>query len=296
MPNSLIKYIVIGRTCSGKKTLLKSLKSHGIRVNRSFTTNPDADAEIYEIISEKRAAEIENKLFIKNFGDCVYFTTKERFEACHVISLDVNGLKAACEAYPAYAFRIVNAQMADDDRLTSFISKIPVEEKITAEEDFVTRCREEDAEMTEFENQVTDATELYGLANIVFMHALLNNGNPENSVIFDFYKTVKAGLNSFERMCGIIVDLMLDDRISYEFANDSRLITDLFVKCEMSDKNSENTVSTLMPFSRYVEYTLADPAGAGWNVIGWLNCENVGCVFESFELIQARLKSLGNNN
>jgi hypothetical protein len=263
----LLKYIVIGRVGVGRKTFLKSLIRNGVSVCKFYTTDSDADPEFFDKTEPACDDAVEGtKMLVRESGGFVSFTTKERFNECRVIAADLAGLKEICAANPTMAFRIINVQMADDDRLLSHIASFPIEKRIAAEEKFITECLDENEVHEEFEKLMANGETLYGLENVITMHALTNDAT-DNSPIFGFHEHIKLDTQIHTRVCSIISDLMLEGLIVKDVGGSSES-----VRVRYHTQSGESKVA---PISVFAEFVSRNREGMLAIFESWLTCENI---------------------
>lgn len=145
--------ILVGKSCSGKSTIQKYLKKHGIQPVLEYTTRPPRDGEIdnkvYHFVSEKDFMELKRKKFfavttsykvsngeIWNYGIALHDLSDEKMIVTNPIGL--KKLKEFTNIYPV-SFYINTDENVIWDRLLKRKDNIDEAQRrlIADKEDFI---------------------------------------------------------------------------------------------------------------------------------------------------------------
>ncbi len=112
-----MKFIIIGRTATGKTALAHALADRGLKLLRTTTTRPQRGPEDvdYTFITDAQAAQIpnEDKVLKTSIAGYEYFTTMADLEAADVCILDPDGYQALTTLLPETSLHVVHATCAD---------------------------------------------------------------------------------------------------------------------------------------------------------------------------------------
>ena len=104
-----MKYILVGRSGSGKTELAKRLESKGLKVMKTYTTRPcrgAEDAEKYHFIKPDEVQNYKDRILTAEFFGHTYFTTKEDVVKSDVMILEPSGVNVI-GMFPDIAFHVV---------------------------------------------------------------------------------------------------------------------------------------------------------------------------------------------
>lgn len=113
-----MKYIIVGRSGTGKTALAEELERLGLMRFKTSTTrskrNPDENDYIF--VTKEDAAKITNKIAPNELNGNLYFMDQNQYEKLDpdFIILEPNGVKALVEQYPDTCFQIVHLYTKDD--------------------------------------------------------------------------------------------------------------------------------------------------------------------------------------
>lgn len=128
-----MKYLIAGRSGTGKTELAKRLEAKGLSVLKTYTTRPcrgGDDAERYHFVKPEDVDGIPGKILRTDFVGGTYFATKDDVTAADVLVLDPAGVREVLDLFPDTMFDLVY--------LTA--------DRTTADEMAVARAEDRDAE------------------------------------------------------------------------------------------------------------------------------------------------------
>lgn len=109
--------ILIGRTCSGKTTIVNELKKYGFHPISTYTTRPPRKGDTYHFIPESEFLEkvgqdffAEYEAYETDFGTWYYGTARADIENAHskdIIILTPNGICDLIKEYPTLEYRLI---------------------------------------------------------------------------------------------------------------------------------------------------------------------------------------------
>ena len=279
----MLRYALISRTGSGKKTFLNELDKAGIKIARSHTTrerNENDPNDRFHIFGENDVAD-DAKLLATKHNDIEYFYTMDELKDAVIIPIDPENFANLAALFPSDAFRFIQLIAKNEDRLMHAVDKLPVEEKLTGEEDFKALCFEENAEFEKFEDAVKNNKLNVG-RNVRIGHNMLHDFT-EDSDIYTWAATILSNVLAYNRTVTII----------HECA-DAGIITrngDKFVS-EGIDAKGKRTIHEEVPEGVFVEMTLAQPLNISAMMGMWLRLE--GNSFKKSNKEKAHLISVVN--
>lgn len=175
-----MKFVIIGRTATGKTRLAKELEASGLRVLKTSTTRPCRGPEDdgYNFLTPQEAASIpiEKKLLLNTIGNAEYFTTIEDLEKADVCILDPTGYETLTTILPMESLHVIHAVCGDMvAQKTAALSRAA--DPVAEEAVFNQRQMDENAVFSKFEQDVAAKT-TFG-QNIFVMHQFVNDYNPQ---------------------------------------------------------------------------------------------------------------------
>lgn len=105
-----MKYIIAGRSGSGKSELAKRLEDKGLRIMKTYTTRSPRnkeDAEKYHFIKPDEISKYPNRILETEFFGNTYFTTPEAVAESDVLILEPEGTREIIEKFPDIQFCLV---------------------------------------------------------------------------------------------------------------------------------------------------------------------------------------------
>lgn len=161
--------LIVGRTCTGKDTLVHKLEKEGYKVVKSYTTRPrrfeGEDTHIF--ISSEEAAAITDKVATTVLNGYEYFATHQQVINSDIYIIDPRGLWELTRNCPDIEFLVVSVT-ADTD--LARVEAINRSHNADEEKIFNSRCASEDAQFTEFENQISKTDRLSENCSVIYRY------------------------------------------------------------------------------------------------------------------------------
>ncbi len=113
-----MKYLIIGRTGTGKDRLANELAKRGLKVLKSYATRkPRYEGEDTHIfITKEEAASYKDKIATTTINDVNYFATRKQLDESDVYIIDPNGAYELIKNCPDISFHVIH--MVSDKELT----------------------------------------------------------------------------------------------------------------------------------------------------------------------------------
>jgi len=256
----MLRYILVGRVGSGRKTFQKHLEENGLIVATSFTDRPPVDEKdkSHYFIDDVENCGIDRVLETTHNGN-TYFYTMTELKHADIIPIDPENIKNLCNLFPDDIFRLIELVASNEDRLTHAVTN--ADDKITAEDDFISMCEEENAAFCELEDNIANGK--FGGNNLLIGN-VVNNDFTENADMFSWAEILKTSFREFERMKKIVTELADADVISRK--DDKYTIV-------MINENDDGTHDVEMSCEAFAENTLCDPDGVRIILQSWLRIE-----------------------
>lgn len=154
-----MKYLIMGRSGTGKDTLAKELKTYGLKEVLSYTTRPKRtpDENTHTFITSDMADDFPDKVASTTINGYDYFATKQQVEEADFYVIDPNGLKVLSKMMPETSFHIIYVKSDSKKCKEMAVTRSMDPEKESAIYD--SRRADEDAQFSEFEKllEVEDA-------------------------------------------------------------------------------------------------------------------------------------------
>lgn len=152
-----MKYLIVGRTSSGKDYLAKKLVQRGLKQVISYTTRekrtPNEDTHIFITKDEAETYPMEDKVARTVIDDAEYFATRQQVNESDIYIIDPRGLDMLVANMPETEFQVIYVK-ADDDMNRKINAVKRADDKIKAEEKFMSRDADEDEQFSEFEDKI----------------------------------------------------------------------------------------------------------------------------------------------
>lgn len=150
MTGRRLRWLVIGRTATGKDTLSRVYASLGHTPCLSYTTRPRRDAADagHMFVTPSEAASLGDRMAETTIADYVYFMTRELVDASDVIVIDPTGFWELLSRMPDDRFGLVYVRARDEVRRQRYAGR---GQNGTP---FDVRDASEDAQFTTFEQDV----------------------------------------------------------------------------------------------------------------------------------------------
>lgn len=150
------KWLIMGRTATGKDFLSAILTKSGMRQVKSYTTRPmrteNEDTHIF--VSEEEARRHTDKVAQTVINGYEYFATREQVNDSDIYVIDPKGMYELTGNMPEQTFRIVYLIPADEEkRIKSAKDRGSDPEKEMAM--YRTRTVDEDEQFSRFESELT---------------------------------------------------------------------------------------------------------------------------------------------
>lgn len=261
----MLRFILIGRTGSGLKYLMKLIEEKGIKVAKSYTTRPQRDENdtCHHFINNINFCKTP-VLKTEHNGFEYYYDLRE-LKTSQVIAVDPENVESLCALFPNDVFRLIEVMASNEKRLANAVKN--AEDKITAEEDFVAECEAENDAFSTFEDRMTQKNSPLNINNLCIAQ-VINNDFTDTADIVTFANRLPGYYRNFNRMATIIEELKANDYFNIEKAEDG---TDLYtVYCKSGD---DNNLTKKMPLSIMTEIALIDKEGVAILVNEWLSLE-----------------------
>lgn len=254
----MYKYLLLGRTGSGRKFFQKLLKDKGYNIAKSYTTREPVDGNDSDhYYLSKGVKEPAYKILSTTHNDNYYFYSEDEIEKSDVIPIDPENIHKICAMYPEQLFRLIVIKASDTDRLTHAVKD--AEDKLIAEEEFIAACKEENEAFAEFEDKISSNS--LSIENIITGH-VGDNDFTDTADIYGLINRIVFDKRVFTRTQKIINQLIENNQIS---RNENGDIT-VFMK----DKGEQP-----IPLDFFTEMVLTDSEGTARIMTQWLGIENV---------------------
>lgn len=262
----MLKFIVIGRIGSGRNFFQNLLETNGFKIAKSYTTRESAgDADrFHHFIDEDDIQGIENRVLETEHNGNKYFYTREELENADVIPVDPENVENLCNMFPDTPFHIISVMASNADRLSHAVTD--AEDKLIAEEEFLTACEEENAAFCDIEDKMVQKQ--LNIDNLTMGH-MVNNDFTDTSDSYNIIETLKTQVTMAKRLVTITNELIEAGCIEQNPENKK-------VKVWMCKDDNEDAESemTEMSVDMFAETTILDHEGM-WHIMStWLAIEN----------------------
>lgn len=219
-------YLIVGRTGSGKDYLANLLEKEGLNVVKSYTTRPKRSEteDTHIFITPEEAATFTDKVATTEINGHEYFATANQVNESDIYIIDPNGIKELTANMPDTTFHVIYVTANAMDRRFNAVKR--AENKIKEEQIFDSRDEDEDAQFSEFEEQLKHLdTENVFTPNVTVVHVYENDYN--EATANEYVQFYMHELELHNRMTKIIdecIDLKLimsneDDKDKINVAN-----------------------------------------------------------------------------
>lgn len=103
--------VIMGRTCSGKDTLMREMEKIGMTRARTFTTRPRRgekdDGYVFLTQEQADAVPKKDRILATTINGYDYFTTALAVDSANFICLDPYGLEEIIHAFPEISFEVL---------------------------------------------------------------------------------------------------------------------------------------------------------------------------------------------
>lgn len=178
-----MKYVIVGRTATGKSHLLHMLENAGLTVLRSYTTRPQRSEKDdgYTFVSKEEAAAIpdDKKCLCMSLNGNDYFVIKDDIMEADAMILDPTGLKQLADLIPDTSLHIIHVTPAESIDLLE-LAKQRADDPAAAELEYTSRTKAEDDLFTKFETCLADPD--YPAENCRVVHDYVNDFTDESGL------------------------------------------------------------------------------------------------------------------
>lgn len=172
-----MKFLIVGRTATGKDALAKILEGWGWKFVKSYTTREKRyPAEnTHKFITEEEFSKFNKDDIVAytEINGCKYFATVNQIESADAYIIDPNGLNQLLKNMPTEKFTIIYISPKDEE-----LHKNAAMERGDSKKDFKKRVISEDDEFTKFENDLDTYTYMYN-NNIYDCIRFINDYTPD---------------------------------------------------------------------------------------------------------------------
>lgn len=121
-----MKYLIVGRSGTGKDTLARMLEQRGLNILKSYATrpkrSPTEDTHTFIDPSESKAKQV-NCIAYTKIGEYEYFATEKQLEECDVYIIDPKGFYELIANRPDLSFHLVYMKSDTDIARNKAISR-----------------------------------------------------------------------------------------------------------------------------------------------------------------------------
>lgn len=265
----MLRYLLLGRAGSGRTFFQKLAEKQGLVVAKSCTTRPQKDENDNMHIFADNIKDCPNPILVTQHNGFIYCYNKRDVQCADIIPIDPENVRTVCEMFPDDIFRIVEIMAKNEDRLAHAVTD--AKDKLTAENDFLAECEEENKAFCKFEDDMANGN--LNIDNVYLMQIINNDFTPHSDAV-GFAEQLPAYMREFKRMRVIIEEMKAANKFTIQ--KDAAGNEKIRVFLEKTDNNSLDyrDIST----DQMAETVLIDPDGIK-NVVGeWLRLEKTGFV------------------
>lgn len=262
----MLRYALLGRTCSGRRFFQQLLEKNSFTVAKSYTTRERRDENDNQHHFIENIHDYDDERVLETYHNgYTYFYTMRELENAEIIPIDPENIKTLCEMFPDDIFRFIEIVANNEDRLTHAVAN--AEDKLTAEEDFLAECEAENEAFCKIEDAIGERH--FGFDNLLMGH-VINNDFTENADIFDWVDKLKSSQRECRRM-GIIIEELAANNIIGKDPETGKF--DLAVHGREDNPFSVNWLKLSRDI--FVENVLSDAEGVRAIMESWLRLENI---------------------
>lgn len=175
-----MKFVIIGRTATGKTMLAKGLAQNGLTLLKTRTTRPrrgpDDDGYVFLTAQEAAAIPQDEKLLFNAIGPHEYFTTLEDLKAADICILDPTGYRDLLSILPEESVHLIHTTCADMNAQKA-AALARAADPVAEEAVFNQRQMDENDLFSKFEQDLASKT-TFG-QNTLILHRMENDFKPE---------------------------------------------------------------------------------------------------------------------
>lgn len=269
-----MKFLIVGRTASGKDSLKAYLESrYGWKFVKSYTTRPkrtpDEDTHIF--ISHEEAARIPQTdkvaiTFIKNETETPdeYFATRQQIDEADGYIIDPKGIEVLLKNMPDECFEIIYLQACSEElREAAAIDR--AKDKKKAKQSFIKRNDDEDEQFTQFEDNFQNGH--FGGDNCqqltVYQNDYTDKWLEQTAFRINTIKTIYHKLHP-------LVDDMIAQKQLETTEDDKILLTRALPNDDPNDKDDYRYVDVPLTKEQFIQSLYTDPEGLSTIVLQWI--------------------------
>lgn len=265
-----MKYLIVGRSGTGKDTLASHLENHGLKILKSYATRPKRyEAEDTHIfINPEDVEKYNDKIAYTKIGDIEYFATRKQLEECDIYIIDPRGLYEVVKNCPDISFHIISITADKDESKAKAIGRIRRDDfksdkdfekaKTIEAERFEKRYSDENEQFSAFEKVIENHEHIADNACII--HPYRNDYN--KTAIENFASYLYGMKQTFDNLMFITnrclaIDILTQSEIDH--VNVSYMISK-----ESDDKSIDGEYSVeekSVPIEHFVDTLIGDDEG-----------------------------------
>jgi dephospho-CoA kinase len=150
-----MKFLIVGRTGSGKDYLAEQLSKRGYKILKSYTTRErrTSNEDTHIFINKDEAIKYKDRIAETKIGDIEYFATKQQLLDNDIYVIDPKGLYVLLNKMPKEKFVIIYVSSLTQSRIDRAIERVKDSETYNdAIYKITIRDKAENEQFTEFEN------------------------------------------------------------------------------------------------------------------------------------------------
>lgn len=173
-----MKYLIVGRTGSGKDHLAKKLREHGLKQVTSYTTRPRrSESDNHIFITKEEAEKIPVKIAPVKIGEYEYFSTPEQLPEWDIYIVEPTGVFDIADKCPNETFHLIYVSADKLERRIHAVKR--AEDPIKEEQVFEKRELDEDATFKDFEKMLEEDGVGQLPDNVTTLYNIENDYQPE---------------------------------------------------------------------------------------------------------------------
>ena len=224
MSDSKVKFLIVGRTGSGKDYLKKTLQDayKWNFVNSMTTRKPRFEGEDTHIfLTEDEAKQYDDKDKVAKtiINNNEYFATKQQVEECDAYIIDPDGIETLLNNMPNTWFEIIYIQ-ADDDAKRKEMAINRADDTEQESIIFDERNHAEDSQFEAFEHLMTNGS--YSKENCHGIHKAVNDFTEET--MENIAITLEMRRRFYKHMRQVLTTLIEAKYIEYDKTHDTILL------------------------------------------------------------------------
>lgn len=243
-----MKYLIVGRSGTGKDTLANALAERGLKVLKSYSTRaPRYEGEDTHIFIDKDAVDsYKDKVASTVINGEDYFATRKQLDECDIYIIDPNGLYEVIKNCPDISFHVVH--MVTDKETAKARASARGEDPEKEAKTYEARYESENTQFAAFEETMEQKKPLGD--NCCAIHHFTNSGDKEQ--IYNFAGYLFGLKQEFDNL-----KFIADTCVGLGVLHQSEIDT---IEVAQYDEN-EKVVTVNKPIELFVDLLLAEPEG-----------------------------------